>query len=102
MTTPRAHKIDLASTPYYHCVSRCVRRAYLYGKDSETGKDFSHRKRWIISRTKLLTEAFAINICAYAVMSNHYHLVLHVDADKATSWKEEEVKQRWSIVFPKD
>ena len=102
MTTPRAYKIDLESTPYYHCVARCVRRSYLCGEDSVTGKNFNHRKDWLVTRFKTLSEVFAINISAYAVMSNHYHLVLHVNQDQAISWSNTEVKERWAALFPRD
>lgn len=47
----------------------------------------------------LLTEVFAIDIAAYTVMSNHYHLVLHVDSDKAAQWTDDEVLQRWTRIF---
>ncbi|EAQ64552.1 hypothetical protein MED121_21415 [Marinomonas sp. MED121] len=42
-----------------------------------------------------LAKVFAIDICAYAVMSNHTHLVLHIDADQARSWSIREVLERW-------
>jgi REP element-mobilizing transposase RayT len=102
MTTPRSKKIDLEMTPFYHCVSRCVRRAFLYGKDFESNKDYSHRKTWLLNRIKSQANIFAINICAYAIMDNHYHLVLHVDAARAQSWADDEVKTRWGLLFPHD
>ncbi len=102
MTAARATKIDLSATPYYHCMTRCVRRTYLCGEDSQTGKDYHHRKTWIVERMKQLSEVFAINICAYAVMSNHYHLVLHVDENQATAWSEQDVFKRWEKIFPND
>jgi hypothetical protein len=46
------------------------------GKD-EKGRSFDHRKTWLVERIKFLAGVFAIDIAAYAVMSNHYHLVLH-------------------------
>ncbi len=32
MTIARAHLIDPAVTRWYHCVTRCVRRAFLLGE----------------------------------------------------------------------
>ena len=83
MTHPRSVLISLEITPYYHCMARCVRRAFLCGKDKESGRSFDHRKTWLVRRIKMLAEVFAIDIPAYAVMSNHYHLVLHVDKSRS-------------------
>ncbi|MEW8329683.1 MAG: transposase [Candidatus Thiodiazotropha sp.] len=99
MPKPRKALILLEETPYYHCVSRCVRRAFLCGVDSHTGKSYEHRRQWISDRMKLLTEVFAIDICAYAVMSNHYHVILHVDTERAVEWSEQEVITRWERLF---
>src|SRR5690606_8027527 len=80
------------------CTSRCVRRAYLCGKDTD-GRCYDHRKQWIVDRIRTLADVFAINIAAYAVMSNHYHLVLHVDVSRAASWTDTEVMQRWARLY---
>lgn len=102
MTTARTEQIQLNATPYYHCTTRCVRRAFLCGQDRETGKDYAHRKEWLIARFQNLTTVFAIQICAYAVMDNHYHLVLFVDEAQVPKWNDEEVHRRWSELFPQD
>lgn len=99
MTRPRSTLISLETTPYYHCISRCVRRAFLCGKDKETGRSFDHRKTWLVQRFKLLAEIFAIDIPAYAVMSNHYHLVLHVHKARSEQWSREEVITRWNRLY---
>jgi REP element-mobilizing transposase RayT len=95
----RKSLICLADTPYYHVVARCVRRAWLCGYDTYAGKDYSHRKRWVMQRLQYLSDIFAIDLCAYAIMSNHYHLVLHVDRERARRMSSIEVVQRWTRLF---
>lgn len=102
MTRARYQQVSLQDTPYYHCISRCVRRAYLCGDDAVSGKNFDHRKQWLVTRIKQLAAQFSIDICAYAIMSNHYHLVLHVDQQQADSWDDAEVIERWTEIFPRN
>ncbi|GAB5501072.1 MAG: transposase [Pseudohongiellaceae bacterium] len=99
MPQARYRLIDTQTTPYYHCISRCVRRAFLCGFDRTTGKSFDHRKQWILDRVRQLTSVFAINVCAYAIMSNHFHLVLFVDIEAADHWTFDEVVDRWLTLF---
>jgi len=99
MTRARNQQISLETTPYYHCISRCVRRAFLCGEDSLTGKSYEHRKLWVIERLKELAGVFAIDICAYAVMSNHYHLVLRVDQERAQAWEPVQVVEQWAKLY---
>ena len=75
MTKSREVQVDVSSTPYYHVYSRCVRQAYLF--DSERGVD---HKQLFVNRIKYLSSVFCIDIAAYAVMSNHYHIVVHIDS----------------------
>ena len=99
MTRAREQIIDPSVTPYYHCINRCVRRAYLCGEDEVTGKSYEHRKQWVVDKLKQLAGIFAIDICAYAVMSNHYHVVLHINTEQAEGWSEKEVATRWRALF---
>lgn len=99
MTYARKTLISLQDTPYYHVVARCVRRAWLWGVDEYAGKDYSHRKSWVLERLAQLDSIFAIDICAYAVMSNHYHLVLHVDQKRARTWTAQQIVERWTVLF---
>ena len=99
MTKPRSSLVSLADTPWYHVVNRCVRRAFLCGDDAVTGKNHDHRRAWIVDRVKQLAGVFAIDVAAYAVMSNHYHLVLRVDAERAQGWSNEEALRRWTQLF---
>ena len=100
VTYPRSHLVDSSSPGFYHIVSRCVRRSWLCGMDSETGQSYEHRRGWIERRLESLANLFAIEIYAYAVMSNHYHLVLHVDPQESKFWSDAEVAQRWIDINP--
>jgi REP element-mobilizing transposase RayT len=100
MGMPRSQYVKEGEEGFYHCFSRCVRRAYLYGFDKFTGRDFSHRKEWIMERLRYLAAIFAIEVCAYAVMHNHYHLVLHTRPDLVLLWSDYEVAERWLTLFP--
>ena len=99
MTIARSRQISLQDTPYYHVVSRCVRRAFLCGEDTHSGQSYEHRRQWVVDKLGQLSRLFAIGICAYAVMSNHYHLVLKVEPDAANRWSEREVAERWVALF---
>ena len=99
MPRPRKRQVSLSDTPYYHCISRCVRRAFLCGKDPVTDFDFSHRRGWLVDRLKLVSEVFSVDLCAYAVMSNHYHVIVRIDQNRAGSWSAVEVAERWTRLF---
>jgi len=95
MTSARRQLIDANATPFYHVINRCVRRAFLCGEDKLTGRSYEHRRGWIVDKIKALSAIFCIDICAYAVMSNHYHLVLKIDVDKAKSLTQKDIIRRW-------
>jgi REP element-mobilizing transposase RayT len=84
----------------FHCWSRCVRRAYLLGKDPLTGKNHNHRRQWVIERLELLVANFAIDVCFLAVMANHLHLVLRTSPRLVTRMGTWEIARRWLRVFP--
>ncbi|SIO56089.1 hypothetical protein SAMN05444166_5183 [Singulisphaera sp. GP187] len=94
MSTPRSQLVDEAVTPWYHCISRCVRRARL------CGGDHAHRKAWIVTRLRELVEIFAIHCGGFAVMDNHLHLLLRLDSARVRSWSDQEVARRWLTLFP--
>jgi len=99
MPKPRKTLIAVESTPYYHCVARCVRRAFLCGQDKVTGNSYEHRRAWLEDKLLELPKVFAIDIAAYAIMSNHYHVILHINTGRAKSWSDYEVVERWHQLF---
>ena len=99
MPRARKHLVCLSDTPYYHITSRCVRRAFLCGVDSVSGKSYEHRRSWIEDRIRVLASLFSVQLCAYAVMSNHYHLVVKLNPAESDAWSDAEVLKRWTALF---
>ena len=97
----RADVVNSSEVGVYHCISRCVRRAYLCGEDALSGRSFEHRREWIRGRLSELIEIFAIEVIAYAVMSNHLHILLRIRPDAVKDWSGEEIARRWRKLFPK-
>ena len=94
MAVPRSQLVDPGRSGCYHLVSRCVRRAFLCGDGQE------HRRQWIEDGLKLSASAFAVDILAFAVMSNHMHVVVRTDPERAQAWSDREVTERWARLFP--
>lgn len=99
MTTPRREVYEPDRVGVYHCISRCVRRAFLCGFDSRSGISFEHRRAWVRDRLAFLVEVFSIEIVAYAVMSNHLHTLIRNRPDLASKWSAREVAIRWRKLF---
>ncbi len=100
MTMPRSKYVREGEEGFYHCFNRCVRRAFLYGFDPVTHRDYSHRKVWIVDRLRFLADIFAIDVCAYAVLANHYHSILRLRPDIVAAWSDREVAIRWLRLYP--
>lgn len=100
MTNARSLLVDPHTPGFYHCISRCVRRAWLCGTDPYDGKSYEHRRDWVEQRLLELAEIFAVGLHAYAVMSNHVHVVLRIDPLAAVAWTPDEVASRWVRLFP--
>ena len=99
MTRPRKTLVSIADTPYYHCINRCVHRAFLCGKDALTGRCYEHRRQWMQERLEHLQSIFCIDLCSYALMNNHYHLVIKLNPDKAEQLTATEVCERWKGLY---
>ena len=94
MAIARAQLVDTSLTRWYHCVTRCVRRAFLLGEGD------NNRKEWIENRLEELAEIFAVAVGGFSVMDNHLHVLLRLDPDVAQAWSDEDVVRRWGRLFP--
>ena len=101
MAIARNHHLFIHEPTYFHLISRCVRRAYLCGKDKHSGKCFDHRKRWLEKRLFDLSELFFVDLYGYAIMSNHYHLVVCTRPDEMLCASDKQIAKRWCSIFPK-
>jgi len=100
MTIARRDIVDNETAGFYHCTNRCVRRTFLCGIDELTGKDYSHRKDWLEQRMLSLCDIFSVEIYAYAVLDNHYHIVLYLDPMLPLTWSDEDIAERWLNAYP--
>ena len=95
MATPRSLLVDPENALHYHIVSRCVRGSWLCGWDPVNGKDYSYRKDNLEARLFRLVNCFAVELHGFAIMSNHFHLVVHYDPLASLRWSDTEVAERW-------
>ncbi|HAS8443421.1 TPA: transposase [Vibrio vulnificus] len=72
-----------------------MRRSFLCGEDPTTQRNYEHRREWIKQKMYALSQVYCIDVCAYAIMSNHYHLVVHINREKALNLSNSDVIARW-------
>jgi REP element-mobilizing transposase RayT len=97
---PRRETFDENEIGIYHCVNRCVRRAFLCGSDQVSGRSFEHRRQWVRTRLEELASIFAIDHLNFSIMGNHLHLLVRNRPDIRDAWSDEEVARRWRRLFP--
>jgi hypothetical protein len=95
MPVPRRLLVDDARPGTYHVISRCVRRAFLCGDAAE------HRRTWVRELIQQASASFAVEVLAYAVMSNHLHIVVRTDPARTLTWTDADVAARWSSAHPR-
>jgi len=94
MTMARSKIVDPNITLWYHCISRCVRGAFLLQSSLDRGK------QWIEDRLRLLVRIFCIDVGGYGILDSHLHLLLRLNVKLAKAWSKEEVLTRWAQLYP--
>ena len=94
MAIARSKLVDASVARWYHCVSRCVRKAFLLGEGE------GNRKKWLENRLEELGQIFAVALGGFSLMDNHLHVLLRLDPAVARTWSDDEVVRRWGRLFP--
>jgi REP element-mobilizing transposase RayT len=95
MTVARSKIVNPEITPWYHCISHCVRKASLK-KTAKRGDP----KRWIQDRLEQLVDIFSIEVAGFSVMDNHFHVLVHLNVKASRGWSKHETLTRWAKLFP--
>jgi hypothetical protein len=96
--TNRDQVFDPFSVGTYHVFNRTARKLHLMGVDAVSGKELSHRKKMVVEKLRGLSKYFCIDVFAYAVLSNHFHLVLRNRPDSVEKLSDAEVAVRWLMI----
>ncbi len=83
MTIARKELVDASVTRWRHCISRCVRRAFLLGER------LLDRMQWVEDRIEELAKIFAVGVGGFSVMDNHIHLLVRLDPEVAAEWSSQ-------------
>ena len=98
---PRSELRDPRLIQIHHTWSRCVRRAWLFGKDPHTGQDHSHRPEIIEKLLEHQASLMAIDLANFHLMVNHLHEMLRSRPDLAAQWTDEECVWRYKMLWPR-
>ena len=86
--------VDPAVSRWYHCVTRCVRRAFLLGEGPHD------RTLWIENRLQELAEIFAVSVGGFSILDDHLHVLVRLDPEVVQGSSAEDVVRRWGRLFP--
>lgn len=97
---PRSLVIDPREVGIYHCFTKVTQDLFLFGKDSRSGADFRYRKTWLRAELQHLASCMAVEVLDYALLDNHFHLLLRNRPDVVEKWSDEECVVRLDCLFP--
>ena len=84
----RKRRLKMPGEGWYHLTSRCVLRQFLFGAED---------KEMLVRMMRACAEFSGIEILAYAVLDNHFHILAHVPAPALVP--EDEVLRRVDILY---
>ena len=82
MAIARAQLVDLALTRWYHCMTRCVRRAFLPGEGDD------NRKEWLENRLEELAGLFAVSVGGFFSISSDPQETPRIELDLRKSMQK--------------
>ncbi len=97
---PRKDLFSWNEVQVAHVWNRVVRKCFLLGEDPVSGKNYDHRKVWIVELLDYYARFFGIDLLEYALLSNHFHLILRSRPDVVATWYDTEVAFRWLMICP--
>ena len=96
----RSEEICESEVGIYHVTSRCVRRAFLMGKDVATRRSYDERRDWLLGLLMRYAPHFKVDVISFSLMANHFHLVLRNRPDLVEAMSDEEVIRAWWAISP--
>lgn len=100
MTKRRGDIMTKGKVETHHVTSRCAQQKKLCGLDSDTGKDYSHRRDIVAELIRNLALIFAIDVANYSILSNHLHLILRSRPDIVETWSDEQCAWNYKMAWP--
>lgn len=97
---PRSEIFTPNEQAIVHVMNRCVRSCFLFEHDPQTGQNYGHRHRMFEKELEKAARGFAIDLLSYAIMDNHFHLILRSRPDVLQQWDDLEVIKQWHILCP--
>lgn len=97
---PRSEIFSPDEQAIVHVMNRCVRSCFLFEQDPQTGQSYGHRHRAFEKELEKAARGFSIDLLSYAIMDNHFHLMLRSRPDILQQWDDLEVIKHWHILCP--
>ena len=97
---PRSEVYRPGEQAIVHVMNRCVRKCFNLGLDKKTGKNYTYRRRKFEKELQKSVSGFAIDMLSFALMDNHFHLMLRSRPDVVNQWDDREVVRQWHKLCP--